>query len=109
MISNHYLIRSGHSVTNLGKYVKSVYEDGCFNSPVDVLYIDLSRNYDFLNYLDEVISENTITILRFKTPIVSGLLPSFIKNKYNYMEDCIRFGDWHSEHKYNSEYFLAFY
>ena len=99
-----------YSVTNLGEYIKTTYEDGCLNSPVDVLYIDLSRNFDYQNYLDEVIDENTITILKFKQPVVTGLLPDFIKRKYtNYMEDCFRFGDWNLEHKYNSEYYLVFY
>lgn len=99
------------SVTNLGEYVKATYEDGCLNAPVDVLYVDLGRNFDYLDYLDELIDENTITILKFKQPIVSSLLPSFIKRKYdNYMEDCSRFGDWGKEHRYNaSEYFLVFY
>lgn len=109
MILNQYHFKNGYSVTNLGKYVKSAYEDGCFNSPVDVLYVDLSRSLDYSNYFDEVIDENTVTILRFKNPVVSGLLPTFIKNKYNYTEDCFKFGDWDSEQKYNSEYFLVFY
>lgn len=99
-----------YSVTNLGEYIKKTYEDGCLNAPVDVLYVDLSRNFDYLNYLDDVIDENTITILKFKQPIVSGMLPTFIKRKYdNYLEDCFRFGDWNKEHKYNSEYYLVFY
>ena len=99
-----------YSVTNLGEYIKKTYDDGCLNAPVDVLYVDISRNFDYLNYLDEVIDENTITILKFKQPVVTGLLPDFIKRKYdNYMEDCIKFGDWNQEHKYNSEYYLVFY
>ena len=80
------------------------------NAPVDVLYVDLSRTFDYLNYLDDVIDENTITILKFKQPVVSGLLPDFIKRKYdNYTEDCLRFGDWDKDYKYNSEYYLVFY
>ena len=98
------------SVTNLGLYIKKTFDEGCLNAPVDVLYVDLSRQFDYLNYLDDVIDENTVTILKFKQPIVSALLPDFIKRKYtDYMDDCYRFGDWGKEHKYNSEYYLVFY
>lgn len=74
-----------------------------------MLYVDISKNFDYLNYLDDVIDENTITILKYKQPVVPGMLPSFIKNNYeNYTEDCFRFGDWDNVHKYNSEYYLVF-
>ena len=103
------LTNHGYSVTNIGKYIKSVYEDGCLNSPVDVLYLDLSRSFDYLNYFDEIIGDNTVTILRLRNPIVTGMLPQFIKDNYDYNENCFKFGDWDSDHKYNSEYFLVFY
>ena len=107
---NRYHTLSGFSVTNLGINSRLVHEDGALNAPVDVLYIDLSRNTEHYNYFDDVIDENTVTILKFKQPIVSALLPDFIKRKYtDYMDDCYRFGDWGKEHKYNSEYYLVFY
>lgn len=99
---------AGHSVTNIGKYIKSVYEDGCLNSAVDVLYVDLSRNLDYFDYFDEVIDDNTITIIRLRNPVITEAFPQFIKNNYE-VTNCLKFGDWNSEHKYNSEYFLVFY
>ena len=97
------------SVTNLGQYIKTVHEDSSLNSPVDVLYVDLSRSFDYLTYLDDVINDNTITILKYKRPIIEAQLPSFIKRKYdNYHQSFVKFGDWGSEDKYNSEYYLVF-
>lgn len=109
MCLNHYHIINGFSVTNLGLTPKLVYEDEALNSPVDVLYIDLSRNVDHYNYFDDVIDENTITILRFRHPVATGSLPSFIKNKYQYMTNCLKFGNWDEVNKHDSEYFLMFY
>ena len=97
------------SVTNLGLYIKKTFDEGCLNAPVDVLYVDLSRQFDYLNYLDDVIDENTVTILRFRYPVVTGNLPSFIKNKYQYLTNCLKFGDWDEDNKHDSEYFLMFY
>ncbi len=109
MYLNLYLTLNGFSVTNLGINSRLVYEDEALNSPVDVLYIDLSRSTDHLNYFDQVIDENTITILRFRYPIVTGSLPSFIKNKYQYSTNCLKFGDWEEDNRHDSEYFLMFY
>lgn len=96
-----------YSVTNLGLYVKTVYEDCALNSPVDVLYIDLSRSFDYLNYLDEVIDENTVIILKYKNNIFESQLPDFIKRLHPDLDNSIiKFGDWDSDHKYNSEYYL---
>ena len=86
MFLNQCLILSGFSVTNFGINSRLVYEDGALNAPVDVLYVDLSRNTEHYNYFDDVIDENTITILRFRYPVVTGNLPSFIKNKYQYLK-----------------------
>lgn len=63
---------------------------------------------DYLNYFDNVINENTITILRYRFPIVTGSLPSFIKNKYDSLH-CYKFGDWDLPQKHDSEYFMMFY
>lgn len=109
MYLNRYHLINGFSVTNLGLTPKLVYEDGALNAPVDVLYIDLSRNVEHYDYFDDVIDENTVTILRFRYPIVTGSLPSFIKNKYRYMTNCLKFGDWDTDNKHDSEYFLMFY
>lgn len=99
------------SVTNLGPTAREVYEDGALNSPVDVLYIDLGKNRKYENYFDDVIGDNTITIIRFSIPIVTGMFPDFIKRKYkNYSKDCLKFGDWDLPHLYNnSNYYLVFY
>lgn len=106
---NRYHTLSGFSVTNLGINSRLVHEDGALNAPVDVLYIDLSRNTEHYNYFDDVIDENTVTILRFRYPVVTGNLPSFIKNKYQYLTNCLKFGDWDEDNKHDSEYFLMFY
>lgn len=104
------ILVNGYVVTNLGKLPKLVYEDGALNTAVDILYVDLTTSYDYSNYLDDCIDENTVTIIKLKQPTVSGLLPDFIKNNYdNFYTDSIRFGDWETEHKYNSEYYLVFY
>ena len=96
------------SVTNLGQYIKTVYEDEALNSPVDVLYVDLNRSFDYLGYLDDVIDENTVTILKYKNPVINAQLPSFIKRKYpDYEKHIAYFGDWGVDYKYNSEYYLV--
>lgn len=87
-----------------------MYVDEALNTPVDILYVDLSRAIDYSNYLDSSIDHNTITIVRLKQPTVTTLLPSFIKNNYdNYLTDNLKLGDWGEEHKYDSEYYLVFY
>lgn len=101
----------GYSVTNLNSTVKEAYMDGALNSPVDVLYLDLSTSKKFTNQFENVISDNTITILRYSSPMSICGVPDFIKTKYtNYMTDCIQIGDYDKEHHYhNSSYYLVFF
>lgn len=93
---------AGYSVTNLGYRLKQVYEDESLNSPVDVIYIDMTSQLQIDEYLDDSIDENTLIIVKLKNPVESILPPSLKKYKDNYYY----IGDWDKDQKYDSQYYL---
>lgn len=90
------------SVTNLGKNLRTVYDDHSLNSPVDVIYIDITSTYLYEEYLKDSISDNTVMIFKMKYP-TEALLPLSYKSKFQYS---YKFGDWENEPNINSEYYL---
>ena len=95
--------KAGYSVTNLGQYLKNVYEDESLNCPVDVVYIDMTSQIQLDKYLSDCIDENTVVIVKLKNP-VEAILPESLKiNKENYYY----IGDWNEKHKHDSQYYLV--
>ena len=70
--------RAGYSVTNLGHLLRHAYEDESLNSPVDVIYIDMTSQINIEHYLDDSIDENTLIIVKLKNP-VEAILPTSLK------------------------------
>lgn len=95
--------RAGYSVTNLGHLLRHAYEDESLNSPVDVVYIDMTSQINVEHYLDGSIDENTLIIVKLKNPVEAILPPSLKKYKDNYYY----IGDWEEKQKYDSQYYLV--
>jgi len=95
--------RAGYSVTNLGHMLRHAYEDGSLNSPVDVVYIDMTSQINIDNYLDDSIDENTLIIVKLKNPTDVSLPASLKKYKDNYYY----IGDWEEKHRHDSQYYLV--
>ena len=96
--------RLGHSVTNLGDSLRNLYLDDALNAPVDVLYLDVTTRLNCENFLDDVITDETLVILKIKQPNDTNVpaLPR-LKGK-----NVLKFGDWDNEHTAESNYFLVF-
>ncbi len=95
--------RAGYSVTNLGHLLRHAYEDGSLNSPVDVVYMDMTSQINVENYLDDSIDENTLIIVKLKNPVETSLPPSLKKYKENYYY----IGDWGEKQRHDSQYYLV--
>ena len=92
------------SVTNLGLYIKKTFDEGCLNAPVDVLYLDVTTRLNCENFLDDVITDETLVILKIKQPNDTNV-PALPKLKG---KNVLKFGDWDNEHTAESNYFLVF-
>lgn len=95
--------RAGYSVTNLGHLLRHAYEDESLNSPVDVVYIDMTSQINVEHYLDGSIDENTLIIVKLKNPVEAILPPSLKKYKDNYYY----IGDWEEKQRHDSQYYLV--
>lgn len=95
--------RAGYSVTNLGYTLKYAHDDGSLNTPVDVLYLDMTSQVLLEDYLVDTIDENTLIIVKIKNP-VEALVPSILKKDKDIL---FQFGDWGKPHKHDSQYYLA--
>lgn len=95
--------KAGYSVTNMGFGLKQNFEDGCLNHPVDVLYIDLTSQYNLSVYLDYAIDDNSLIILKVKAPNDLPEIPEAFKD---YKENVFYVGDWNKPHKASSQYYL---
>lgn len=83
--------------------MRVVYEDEALNSPVDVLYIDLTSQLKLENYLQDTINEDTLIIVKVKGP--EEVIPACLKQG----KDAFYFlGPWEQKNKDPlSEYYVV--
>ena len=97
--------RAGYSITNLGDSLKIAAEDGSLNAPVDVLYLDVTTKLKCDDYLNNLVDDNTVVVLKIKHPDDTNIPPelTFLKDKTP-----MEFGSWGETHNNESDYFIIF-
>lgn len=96
--------KCGHSVTNLGDSLRNLYLDEALTSPVDVLYMDVTTRLNCENYLENIITDETLVVIKIKHPNDTNVpaIPQ-LQGK-----NALKFGDWDEPYTMDSNFFLMF-